>query len=309
VQSTQPAAFHEAICRQLDDLCDQEGNPGNNLLPRVPDIQRVFDDPVLQGALTSLLGPDFVLNPHRYAHLTPAGGGGGGWHKDCYVWDHNVRHPRFHWVLALYYPQDVTEDMGPTGLLPGRQYYESISSDNPAECTETVMPLCGPAGTVALVHFDSWHRATANISKKNRYMLKFQFARLAEPRGPTWNHSSPEWEPPGEDRDVVLDVWNWLLGGRNGKTGGNHATRWIQALREGTESERLRTAFTVGACGATVVPEILDALRKEATEVVDRIEDKTADNAHGTNPTACRAAQARPSASPFSIRRFASPSA
>lgn len=298
VQCGAPTTLHQEVCRKLDESIEREGNIGNNFLPRVPEIQKVFDDPVVVGALTSLLGGDYTMNPHRHAHLNPAGAGGGGWHKDCYVWDHNLRHPRFHWVLALYYPHDVTEDMGPTAVLPGKQYYERISSDNPSQCEEEEMPLCGSAGTVALVHFDAWHRATSSTSEKKRYMLKFQFTRLREPSVPSWNHVAPDWTPVGEESEIWKDVWGWLCG----NTGKNGAGRFsgkeegmsahLDVFRGGTEPERLQAAFQLSRFGGVSVPFLLDLLRLEAAELVDHVENKTPDNAHGTNPTACRAAQA-----------------
>ena len=57
-----------------------------------------------------------------------------------------MRHPRFQWVLALYYPQDTTEDMGPTGLLPGKQFYKKVSHADPQLASEPAAPLCGEAG-------------------------------------------------------------------------------------------------------------------------------------------------------------------
>ena len=118
--------LHQHIYDAVEDVFAKEGNVGNNILPRIPEIARVFDHPNMRGALTSLLGPDYILNPHRHCHLNPLGAKGQTWHKDCYVFDHNMRQPRFHWLLALYYPQDVSEDMGPTGILPGVQNWETI---------------------------------------------------------------------------------------------------------------------------------------------------------------------------------------
>jgi len=287
--------MHQTIYQRLEEVFEKEGNVGNNILPRVPEIQQVYDHPAMRGALHSLLGPDYTMNPHRHCHLNPTGSKGQSWHKDCYVWDHNTRHPRFHWLLALYYPQDVSEDMGPTGLLPGQHLYEWISDPDPHQCTEEVAPLCGPAGTVALVHFDAWHRAMANSSDRKRYMLKFQFTRLQEPREPSWNHVDVAWEPPAENRAVALDVWNWLRGRPDVAANGhaqNGTAKLLEELQQGEEAVRLHAAFELGTRGTAVVPQLLEALRCEAREVVDRIEDKTPDNAHGTNPTACRAAQA-----------------
>ena len=152
VHADYSARFHDAIYQQIESVFEQEGNPGNNILPRVPQLQHVFEHPAVKGALTSLLGPGYILNPHRHCHLNPPGRKGQRWHKDCYVYDHNLRHPRFSWLLAFYYPQDTTEDMGPSGVLPGSQMYKSLSDVDPAKTQEKAQALCGPAGTVALVH-------------------------------------------------------------------------------------------------------------------------------------------------------------
>ncbi|HCR16140.1 MAG TPA: hypothetical protein DIU35_01545, partial [Candidatus Latescibacteria bacterium] len=126
-----PASFHRGLHDQIEEVFEKEGNVGNNILPRVPGIRQVFNHPVVSGALTSLLGPDYLLNPHRHCHLNPPGSKGQTWHKDCYVYDHNIRHPRFHWVLAFYYPQDTTEDMGASGVIPGTHIYKTISDADP----------------------------------------------------------------------------------------------------------------------------------------------------------------------------------
>ena len=150
--------IHRQIYKQLEEVFADEGNPGNNLLPRIPQIKQVFDHPAVAGALTSLLGPGYIMNPHRHCHLNPPGGKGQSWHKDCYVFDHNTRHPRFHWILALYYPQDTTADMGPTAILPSRYMYSRISDIDADRTEETELRMVVPPGTVALIHFVSRSR-------------------------------------------------------------------------------------------------------------------------------------------------------
>jgi len=295
VQADYPPAFHEKTYQQLEAVFEHEGNIGNNILPRIPQIQQVFDHPAVRGALTSLLGEGYIMNPHRHCHLNPPGSNGQHWHKDCYVFDHNIRHPRFHWILALYYPQDTTEDMGPTGILPGVHFYKTISHDNPQQASEPALPLCGEAGTVALVHFDSWHRATPNRSAKKRYMLKFQFARMQEPQRASWNHKSHLWNAGGHDanRGASMDVWNWLCG--NGPCRENVAARspaLVEALPDESETVRLNAAYALGAMGESVVPVLIDTMRRETIASIEETTAKTPDNLHGTNPTAGYAAQA-----------------
>ncbi len=289
VHAAYPPSFHANIHDQIETVFEKEGNPGNNILPRIPQIGQVFEHPNVKGALTSLLGPGYILNPHRHCHLNPPGRNGQRWHKDCYVYDHNLRHPKFYWVLAFYFPQDTTEDMGPSGVLPGMQIYKTISDVNPAQTKEKARAFCGPAGTVALIHFDSWHRATENISNKNRYMLKFQFARTQEPQKPTWDHQSRVWSPGIEDRHpaVSKDVWNWMCGNaeKERETPESNLKNLIQDLKNGPESERLDAAYKLAEFGEEAVPELIAAMREETLATIDETEAKTPDNAHGTNPT------------------------
>ncbi len=292
-----PPEFHQDIYQQIETMFEREGNIGNNILPRIPQIQKVFDHPALKGALTSLLGEGYIMNPHRHCHLNPPDSPGQQWHKDCYVFDHNMRHPRFQWVLALYYPQDTTEDMGPTGLLPGRQFYKRVSHADPQLASEPAAPLCGEAGTVSLVHFDAWHRATRNHSTKKRYMLKFQFARMQAPQSPSWDHKHREWagDPNDENRATSVDVWNWLCGNHSfseSDMSGNGASALVEALGDESETVRLNAAYTLGQMGGAVVPVLIDAMRKETLASIEETTAKPPDNLHGTNPTAGYAAQA-----------------
>ena len=77
-------SLHKTIYQKLDMVVAKEGNPGNNLLPRVPEIQEVFDNPVVRGAFTSVIGPNYIMHPHRHPHHNGPGSKGGGWHKDSY---------------------------------------------------------------------------------------------------------------------------------------------------------------------------------------------------------------------------------
>ena len=179
VQTGLPRAFHEDVRRRLQEVFDEEGNPGNNILPRVPELQRVVDDPAVRGALTSILGPTFVAHPHRHCHLNLPGSEGQRLHKDTldFSGDKQPPHHRPRWAIAFYYPQDVTDDMGPTGIAPGTQYF--LERPDARAYPETTAR--GPAGTVTIVHFDIWHRGTPNRSATPRYMVKFEFGRMDEP--------------------------------------------------------------------------------------------------------------------------------
>ncbi len=293
VQTDAISGMHGRIYDEIETVFDSEGNVGNNILPRVPRIQQVFDQPVVRGALTSLLGPDYIMNPHRHCHLNPPGSNGQSWHKDCYVFDHNIRHPRFQWVLAFYYPQNTSIDMGPSGVIPRMQNYKTISDPNPEATREPGYAICGDAGIVTLMHFDSWHRANPNVSDNKRYMLKFQFTRLREPEGPTWKHRNETWTPPEDDANpaVTRDVWNWMRGSAD--NGRSEATGDVKeaGLFDEDECVRVNTAYAL-ASDRTSIPLLVDAMRRETLAAIEDTTAKTADNAHGTNPTPGAAARA-----------------
>lgn len=179
VQTSLPLSFHADVRERAGAILDREGNWGNNILPRLPVLQHVLDDPAVAGTLASLLGPTYVVHPHRYCHRNERGSTAQRLHKDTrdFSGDHHLRHHRPRWVIAFYYPQDVSADMGPTAIVPRSQYY----LEQPASTGWPEELLCPPTGTVALVHFGMWHRATANVSNGPRYMFKFEFGRMDEP--------------------------------------------------------------------------------------------------------------------------------
>ena len=114
-----PDTFHQYIRSQMDDLLAHEPNPGNNLLPRIPEIRRVLEDPTVRGALMSLLGEDYYMQPHRHPHYNHPQSEGQKMHQDGgRRWSHRTRR-----LLVFYYPQDTPMEIGPTGIVPGSHYY------------------------------------------------------------------------------------------------------------------------------------------------------------------------------------------
>ena len=54
--------------------------------------------------------------------------------------------------------------MGPSAILPGTQY----CNNRPGDETEQDVHMLGEAGCFALIHYDLWHRGTANNSSTTR---------------------------------------------------------------------------------------------------------------------------------------------
>lgn len=265
-----PPAFHEQVFEKTKKILAAEGNPGNNILPRIPEVQQVFDAPAVKGALTSLLGPSYVMHVHRFAHPNGPGGNGGGWHKDSYWGYSKVRdhHPR--WIMAMYYPQDAPVEIGPTGAIPGSQYYESRIATLPLSEQDAVLdpdgiglPVAGEAGSVILIHFDLWHRAFPNHTDKDRYMFKFQFTRLDEPTQPHWRKQAAEIPLNGLSEHPRSPLWKqnwqWLAGENAWQTEGDAKTL-NAALWDTDEETRLSAAYTLGGLGDEGVAALREGL-------------------------------------------------
>jgi HEAT repeat protein len=287
-----PPSFHENVYEQLEAMFEQTGNLGNNVLPLIPEIQEIFDHPVVHGAMQGVLGSDYVMHSHRYCHYNPEGSDGQGFHKDTYEGDEQIRRHRCRWTMAFYYPQDVTQDMGPTGILPRMQYYNTISDTNPEKTVEQELPLCGQAGTVSLVNFDVWHRATPNRSEKKRHMLKFQFTRMEEPQAPTWHNEDPTWHPVDADPNPAVSrhVWDWLSANGTPDANGSESSAEASALMAilndpaTTESTRLDAAYRFGEIGEPAVAPLMERLREESEAFAEANIERTPANVQGGNP-------------------------
>ena len=268
VKTDFPPSFHENIRQQLDTMFEETGNLGNNVLPLIPEIQEIFDQPIVHGAMQGVLGSDYVMHSHRYCHFNQQGSEGQNFHKDSYEGDAQITRHRCRWTMAFYYPQDVTEDMGPTAVLPGSQYYETGESAH----KQPDLALTGEAGTVTIVHYDLWHRAMPNSSDKRRYMLKFLFIRLDEPQTPSWKSETADWHTLGngeasEHPELWGSLWDWYNGKENGTANGVSHTETdtlIEALDSDNERDRLNATYRLGRIGAAAVPALKQLLHSKS---------------------------------------------
>ena len=265
VTTALPAQFHEAIYQETMTVFDKEGNPGNNLVPRIPEIQKVLDDPNVKGALTSLLGTDYYMQPHRHPHYNPPGSQGQNMHQDGGKrWSHHTRR-----LLVFYYPQDTPLELGPTGVIPMSHYYSTREGSGVAP----EQPIVGKAGTVAFANYDLWHRAMPNGSEKRRYMMKFLYTRMSEPQEPTWANKETDWANgtpagPAEHQEMFRHLWNWHRGVENSEIGrtsnGESLSGLISALNSTSESTGLQAAYELPQFGDRAVPALVQCLQDES---------------------------------------------
>ncbi|NOU94289.1 phytanoyl-CoA dioxygenase [Paenibacillus sp. LMG 31456] len=268
--------FHQKLMEQLNQVYEQEGNPGNNLLPRIRDLQKVFDNPIITGALTSVLGPNYLMHTHRHGHFN-ASPTAGGWHKDSYWGYKKMRNHHPWWAMIMYFPQDTPVELGPTGVMPGTQNYESrtfVSDDAEGEAVAS-----GNAGTFALIHYDIWHRSTPNVLGQPRYMLKFEFMRTEAPTAPSWDCLEPEWKQPAsfstkinEHETMWKETWNWLSGqvgslADSEKDVTSHVQEAAAQLEDAFEPNTLNAAYNLATMGEAGIQALLQGLRHDNVKV------------------------------------------
>lgn len=276
LQTDFPKEFHRTLTDELNRVYKEEGNPGNNLLPRIREIQQVFDHPVITGALTSVLGPDYMLHAHRHGHYN-AQPVAGGWHKDSYWGYSRMRNHHPWWAMIMYFPQDTPLELGPTGIMPGTQNYETRTFDS--DETEGEAYASGGAGTFALIHYDIWHRSTPNVLGNARYMLKFEFMRTAAPTAPSWDNQEAKWVNPANlalpiARHETLweETWNWLSGNVGSIANSLEAdeqkiVELADALEDTFEPNALNAAYELARYGRRGVETLLSGLYHERTDV------------------------------------------
>lgn len=128
---------------------------GSDGTPHEAVPKAIVYDREVRKAVDALLGPDWKLDACRHIH-TNSHPEDGEWHQDNYdegPW------PEGNWAMLFYFPQETPLEMGGTSILVDGQ--EVIGA--------------GPAGTCLLARGDVVHRARANTTGKQRYMLKYLF--------------------------------------------------------------------------------------------------------------------------------------
>ena len=260
-----PPAFHKALYDNTEQMFASVGNPSNNLLPRLPEIQQVFTDPTFKGAMVSILGPDYYLHPHRHCHENHPNSGDQVMNMDSTfnsvpAIDDNHRHHHTRWAMAFYYPQDTPVEMGPTAVWPRSQY---CNSQPPLEKRDEVA-LVGEAGTVAIVNFDIFHRQMCNHSEKTRYMMKFIFSRMSEPTHPSWNHQGANWQKSDDLQEPIWSyLWQWHLGKQNGEPEDillETADELRDLLRSDQEIVGIQAAYKLGKLGPKGLEKLIEVI-------------------------------------------------
>lgn len=284
IETDVPAHIHTTIGRKLDEMVAEGPNLGNNVLPRVPEFRHILNSPQVRGALSSLLGPDYVEHPHRYCHDSrpleetpddiPARVAQQS-HQDSYT---PMSRPRQHYsryARIIYYPRDTPIELGPTHVTPGTSYHKVVTEED----RYAVQPMVGPAGSLWITHFDVIHAAGVNLTDQVRHMIKFIYLQRSVPAAPSWDCRDQQWRNPADlqcpwDLEIAWShMWDWMCGKQNrydsffnGAAAEGNLAHLIDVLEKSSLEDQLaavRQLAALGGAAAAAVPTLANLLNKD----------------------------------------------
>lgn len=158
-----------------------EAAPGIPLAQAYPSgsaVRRLLDLPEIRGAVESLVGEDPIFD-HHFLHVTlpPAyHDAAGSLNVSQHTHQDSTIDPRAAFdIQIMYYPHDVSRDMGGTRFIPGTHLrkvsevalarYQNMRGQEHMVCQ---------AGTVLILHHGLWHGGGVNLSDRTRTMFKIR---------------------------------------------------------------------------------------------------------------------------------------
>lgn len=160
-----------------------EGTPFSDVYPDDSPLRQIFELPRVKGVIQSLLGPDCEFD-HHYPHRTaPRQFFNDDLHQDA---QYDSRQSHFD-IQISFFPQDVTEEMGSTLIVPGSHFrrVHETALRRYQNIVGQIQTVC-KAGCMIFWHHNLWHSARSNKSDKFRYMYKLRLnAKSSQERH--WN--------------------------------------------------------------------------------------------------------------------------
>jgi hypothetical protein len=141
-------------------------------------IASMLELPLVRGAIESLVGPESRFD-HHFLHITfppvfyrAIGAPNASQHNHQ---DSTIDLRRAFDLQIMYFPHDVTREMGGTRFIPGTHLrkvseaaiarYQNVLGQQHVVC---------PAGTLLFLHHGMWHGGGVNRSDRVRYMFKIR---------------------------------------------------------------------------------------------------------------------------------------
>ena len=151
-----------------------------------PDLWAFAKDPSVVDLCADLLGPDVRFHSSKLNFKWSDGGDAVRWHQDIQAWPHTNCA-----VLTFgVYLEDTGPEQGPLTAIPGTHrgtIFDQFDDDGSwtgalADRDVATLPtaaaqeMCGPAGTVALIHCRVVHGSAINYSARMRPLLLYVYS-------------------------------------------------------------------------------------------------------------------------------------
>ena len=182
LEAVVPDELNERFRAEAAERAIPEVAAGTPLLAAYPEdstLGAIVRLPLVRGAIESLAGPGCLLDHHflHIAHKRSSFEKRGlrqsaqPTHQDSTI---DPRREQFD-VQLLYFPQEVTREMGGTRFIPGSHL--RIVSEAAVSRYQNVLGqehvVC-PAGTLLVAHHGLWHGGGINRSERIRYTFKMR---------------------------------------------------------------------------------------------------------------------------------------
>lgn len=166
------------VNRWVYDYLEEHPNTSvNEILKEDYFVNNVLLNSELAGVIRSLLGKSFRLPINMSNHRADGQRKAGNWHQD----QGSIPYPpTCNYLQVFYYPQDVSDDMGPTALLPGTHLMEGAELGHFGSIKGQVF-TSAQAGSVFITSYPIWHRATNKPNPATRNLLKWCYWRTVPP--------------------------------------------------------------------------------------------------------------------------------
>ena len=146
-----------------------------------PDLWTFAQDPTVVDLVADVLGPDVRFHSSKLNFKWSDGGDAVRWHQDIQAWPHT----NFSVLTFGVYLDDTGPEQGPLTALPGTHrgpIFDQFDEDGrwtgalsdrdvAALHPDSAVDLCGPAGTVVLLHCRVVHGSAVNDSPRMRPLL------------------------------------------------------------------------------------------------------------------------------------------
>ena len=146
-----------------------------------PELWAFAIDPCVVDLVADLLGPDLRFHSSKLNFKWSSGGDAVRWHQDIQAWPHT----NFGVLTFGVYLDDTGPEQGPLTAIPGshlgtifdqfddhgRWTGALTARDTATLPTDSAVDMCGPAGTVVLLHCRVVHGSAANYSSRMRPLL------------------------------------------------------------------------------------------------------------------------------------------